>query len=59
VSVETGPSVEEVLARVAEQHDCDVIALPAKRHGWSTGGFSGRAVRMIARHTGRSVIRLG
>jgi nucleotide-binding universal stress UspA family protein len=59
VSVETGPTVDEVLRRVAEESGCDAIAVPARRRPWSSGGFSSRAVRGIAEHTGRPVIPLG
>lgn len=58
VSIVRGSSITNILSLCAARSGCDLIAVPAKAHPWSTGGLSRRIVRAVRRGTSCQVIEL-
>jgi nucleotide-binding universal stress UspA family protein len=49
VAIEVGPSVAEAVQQAATARGCDLIAVGAKRHPWSSGGLSKRKLKKLRR----------
>jgi len=58
-AVEVGPSVPEIARRAAARCACDVIAVTARRHPWSSGGLSRRQLKRLRHAEPREVIEFG
>jgi hypothetical protein len=58
-AVEVGPSVPEIARRAAARCACDVIAVTAKRHRWSSAGLSRRQLKWLRHAEPREVIEFG
>ena len=57
-TIDVGPSVPEIARRAAARCGCDAIAVGAKRHPWSTGGFSRRQLAGLREAQPRAAIEL-
>jgi hypothetical protein len=49
----------EIARRAAARCACDVIAVTAKRHPWSSGGLSRRQLKWLRHAEPREVIEFG
>lgn len=58
VAIEVGPSVAETVQQAATARGCDLIAVGAKRHPWSSGGLSKRKLKKLRRAGPNDVLAL-
>jgi hypothetical protein len=58
VAIEAGPSIRDVVLRVAERFGCDVVAVSRKRRPWSTGGIPRRLLKDLRRAAPGRVLEL-